>query len=103
MKIIKLHMVFSFTNTFVSCKNTEERIKWIGILRKELGFAGLMCNANNTQLGSYIMKKLDIGYRNGGLEKKEMVAVVGRQKGDKEMWVFNSKIHRWEWQTGGAI
>ena len=86
-------MVFSFRNAFVSCKDTEERTKWIGILQKELGFAALMCNANNTQLGSYIMKKIEMAYRNGGLEKKEMVTVVGRQKGDQEMWVFNSKIH----------
>uniref|UniRef100_A0A1X7UJZ4 PH domain-containing protein n=1 Tax=Amphimedon queenslandica TaxID=400682 RepID=A0A1X7UJZ4_AMPQE len=80
-------------STYVSSQDSEERSKWTTSLRKGLGFAGLRCNANNTQLGSYLMKKLEISYRNGDIKKKKMVAVVGRQNGTDEIWVMNRQIH----------
>lgn len=72
--------MYFYRNAFVSSGDTDERTKWIACLRKELGFAGLRCNANQTQLGSYLMKKLEVGYKDNGLGKKKWSQLWGVSK-----------------------
>lgn len=66
-----------YSNAFVSCKDTEDRIKWITCLRQVLACPMLRCNATNVQLGAYLMTKLECVYREGCLLKKKPVTCIG--------------------------
>lgn len=84
----------------MSCKDTEDRAKWITCLHEELKFLSLRCNASNVQLGAYLMKKLESYCKdNGDLPKKFTIVRTGLQpivsKGyeDSCVWVFNQDVH----------
>ena len=89
------HMItiFPYSNAFVSCKDTEDRIKWITCLRQVLACPMLRCNATNIQLGAYLMTKLECVYREGGLLKKKPVTCIGRQVDSTSMWIMNEDVH----------
>ena len=86
--------MYIFRNAYVSCKDTEDRTKWINCIRSEINHASLRCNATNVQLGSYLMWKLETTSQEAEIPQKSLVNCTGLQEFvDKPVWVLNERVH----------
>lgn len=78
----------------MSCKDTEDRMKWINCIRSEVNHASLRCNATNMQLGSYLMWKLETTSQEEEIPQKSVVTCTGLQElSEKPIWVLNEHVH----------
>ena len=81
------------SRAFVSSKDAEDRLKLPAALRLSLRCPSLHCTANNTQLGAYMMTKLEQNIREGRITEKMAANCTGLQKLDeKSIWVLNESV-----------